>query len=476
MLSFANLQFAQESDQQGQRQINPMSYQPISVTIGGNFIVSGTFTASRLQRLDYFITSIYSEAAQKALGSLNKIETINQVNKEIKKYPLRDITLKRINGDVKKIDLMRFRITGDFLNNPYLQNDDVIIFPENDPERNFIDVIGAVNKEIKFQFVEGDNLLDALLFAGGLNPAYDSVTTAEISRLNSAGDKEEILRVGINSKFPLKRGDRIRVLSDNNQKKDFKILVLGEVNRPGYVHIAKSGTTLREVINKSGGFTAHADLRRSELMNGTDEAQLQKMSGMRTRYEKDSSFTTLPIFQKSMEEVLSEEVLITRSNNLLTEELEASLYLDNALRFIDHKSSVNFENVLEENSEDGNTVVRDGDVIIIPSFQNKVYVFGQVVNPGYFTFQPQKGITYYIEKAGGKTERAVNDDGISLIKGTNRTWIPAGGVKEIESGDMIYVPKNIPKGFDFYLQKVGAFTSIIATVVSLTFLIIQAMK
>lgn len=448
----------------------------ISVTIGGAFITNGSFPASMTERVDQFITRIFTEAKAKLAGSIKDDEVLVKLKNEMENFARRDITLKRFSGEIIKLDLDKFRLTGNFDNNPYLKNDDVLIFPAYDIKTSFIEISGAVNKENKFQFVDGDNLSDAILFAGGLNLAYDNIKVAEISRLNNSGDKEEIIPVDVKSNYPLKRGDRIRILSDENQKKDFKMLVLGEVKRPGYVYITKNATTIREVIQKAGGFTSNADLKRSEYLNGTDESQLQKMNGIRTQFERDSSFTTLPVLRKTVEELLTEDILMTRSNNLLTPQLQTVFYLDNAIRFITNKSSINFENILQADNEDGNLIVKDGDMIVIPTYNNKVYVFGQVMNPGYYIFKPQQSLEYYIEKAGGKTERADDDEKISLIKGTNRSWIPAEEVKEIESGDMIYIPKNIPKGFDYYLQQVGTFTSILTTLILVTFSIIQATK
>ena len=187
--------------------------------------------------MDHFITTVYTQAEQNAVSGLSQIETIKKITKELSSYALRDITLKRTNGEVMKIDLLKFRLTGDFKFNPYLMNDDVIIFPAYDHERNIIDINGAVNKPTKFQFVKGDKLSDAILFAGGLNNSYDNIDSAQISRLDNTGEKEELITVDIKNDFSLESGDRIKILADANQRKDYKVLVLGEVKKPGFVYI-----------------------------------------------------------------------------------------------------------------------------------------------------------------------------------------------------------------------------------------------
>lgn len=466
---------AQESEQTSTKTLQTATMQPITVTIGGNFVVTGSFTAFRTQRVDHFITNLYNQAQERAIASLNKPELIRQINKELERYPLRDILLKRADGTQLKIDLLKFRLTGDFKYNPYLMNDDVIIFPSYDEERNFVDISGAVNKPTKFQFVEGDKLSDAILFAGGINSAYDNVTEAEISRITNNGASEEILRVKLNEDFPLQRGDRITVLFTENNKKAYKVLVLGEVNRPGYVYVTKNKTTIKEVIEKAGGFTVNADLRRAEILKGTDESQLMKIKWIREKYEADSSFTTLPLVLKSVNELVSEELKMMRAANITPEEFEYSFDYDNSLRFIEKKSIIDFTKIFSDTTKDGNYIVSDGDVIIVPTFQNLVYVFGQVVNPGFVEYESNKDYNYYIEKAGGITERA-KENNVSVIKGVNHTWIPAKGYNNIEPGDFIYVPKELPRSIDYYLQQVGTLTSIVTTLVTITILIFQVTK
>src|SRR5690606_10884076 len=51
-------------------------------------------------------------------------------------------------------------------------------------------------------------------------------------------------------------------------RKDFFVLVLGEVNQPGYIPITKNNTKLGEVIKLAKGFTENASLKRSRLFRG----------------------------------------------------------------------------------------------------------------------------------------------------------------------------------------------------------------
>ncbi len=475
-VGFINSIVAQELEQTTTKALQTPIMQPITVTVGGNFVVTGSFTAFRTQRLDHLITNLYNQAQEISFGSINKPEVIRQIKKELKKYPLRDITLKRADGTVLKIDLLKFRLTGDFKYNPYLMNDDVIIFPSYDEKKNIVDISGAVNNPTQFQFVEGDKLSDAILFAGGINKAYENVEEAEISRIKDDGKSEELIRVKLTDDFQLQRGDRIRILFNENNKEAYKVLVLGEVKRPGYIYITKNNTTVREVIEKAGGFTPDADLRRAEILRGTDESQLMKIKWIREKYEADSSFTTLPLVLKTVDELVSEELKMMRAANLTIEEFEYSFAYDNSLRFIENKSFVDFTKIFSDSTKDGSFIVHDGDVVIIPKYQNLVYVFGQVVNPGFYIYDSTKTWRDYINDAGGTTYLAKNGKKTQVIKGKNRAWFYANDVSKIEPGDFIYVPKDLPKDLSYYLQQVGAVSGIVTALVSVTFLIIQATK
>ncbi|MCX6171137.1 MAG: SLBB domain-containing protein [Ignavibacteriales bacterium] len=472
-LLVTSLSFAQQNEQQSLKQSNLSMLQPITVTVGGDFIVNGSFPAVKSERLDQFITTLYTEAQQRALSSLNQLETIKQVEKEISRYALRDITLKRSNGEVVIIDLLKFRLTADFKFNPYLMNDDVIIFPSYDNDRNIVDINGAVNKPTKFQFVEGDNLSDAILFAGGINAAYDNIKTAEISRLNSSGDKEEIISIDINSNFPLKYGDRIRIMADQNQKKVFKALVLGEVKNPGYVYLKQNGSLLGEVIQKAGGFTSNADLTRSEVIRNYNAVEMLKKYQLTEDYLNSPDKLLLPETQLKMQQ-MQDALTLLRTNNL---QLEDTLFfnIDNQLRVLRGESLVDFTKLSDPQSDESNFIVRDGDMVIVPQPFNYVYVFGQVSKFGYVKHAEGKNYKYYVEKAGGKTEMArEDDDEIVVIKGKGKAWITEDKEKlKIEPGDYVFVPKIIPRNFNYYLSRVSGIAGTIGSVATIILLLIQ---
>jgi hypothetical protein len=127
----------------------------ISVTIGGDFIVTGTFPALITERVDQFVTRIYNQAQENALrNAASDPQLLLRIKKQLNEYSLRNIKLKRSNGDVLTLDLLKFRIDGDFVNDPYLKNDDVLIFAPLDLQRNFFQTFTIITKSVYFGRVD----------------------------------------------------------------------------------------------------------------------------------------------------------------------------------------------------------------------------------------------------------------------------------------------------------------------------------
>lgn len=472
ILSFSFLNAQVEEEKSKSTLTNSVMLQPITVTVGGNFIVTGSFLSSASTRVDQFVTQLYAVGTDKAKGSLQEYWAVRMLEQGFSEFPLRDITLKRMDGAVKKIDLLKFRLTGDFELNPYLRNDDVIIFPDYDITRTFIDISGAVNKSAKFQYMKGDKLSDAILFAGGINPAYDNVIQAMISRLDASGINEQRIIVNIVADPELKMGDRIKILADENQKKSFKALVLGEVKNPGYVYLKKDGTYLREVIDYAGGYTKNADLRRAEIIRSATTNDLYKRQEYYREFLIDKNLD-LEIALAPKEKMLLDQLSMQRLSNLVQED---SLFfsIDNTLRSLKNEKMVEFQEIYNPESQAGNFLVKDGDLILVPQPFNYVYVFGQVPRAGYIPFEEGQDYKYYLLMSGGLAETARDFYDVVIIKGTTRNWISENKENvKIESGDFIYVPKEVPRSFNFYLQRVSSIAGIIGSIATVVLLLTQ---
>ncbi len=460
--------FAQTENQFGLD--NLLKAGTISVTVGGDFVVTGSFPALVTERVDQLITRLYTEVKANVIRTTTDPELLNRAKKELEEYSLRDIKLKRSSGEEMILDLQKFRINGDFKNNPYLKNDDVIIFPQYDIERNFFTVEGAVNKPGKYYFAEGDNLQDAIELTGGMNKAYEGVGPVDIYRLSYDGQKMNIIKTNIDSDTPLERGDRIVVVADETQKKEFSILVVGEVNSPGKIPITKNSTSLKDVIEIAGGLREDASLKRARLYSGNSaKILLEKQFGI--NLEEQPELIDVELNDRFL---LFEDLLMYRMSNL-TEQDTNYFFIENQLRILNEGSSFNLMNVNDPSSELNKYIVHDGDILLIPQRKKSVFVFGQIPNPGHIDFKDGYDYKYYIEQAGGLGE--YSDDEVMIIKGDTRNWIPADDENvAIEEGDYIWVPKDPVRSFDFHMRRLSTYLSIVGPIATIILLIVQLNK
>ena len=439
-----------------------MNIGAISVTIGGSFPINGTYPAFITERVDAFISRMYAQAVDLMMGVTSDPDIYRKLKEELDNFAMRGITLKRASGEVLPIDLQRFRLTGDFKYNPYLKNDDVIIFPAYDLSRNFFSVWGVVNSPGTFQYIEGDNLGDALELVNGINPAYENVDSVEISRLSYDGQSQTIMVMPIDLNYNIQRGDRIRFVARENQRKNFAVTVLGEVNIPGVVPITKDKTTLYEVIKSAGWFTPQASLTRARVYSKNSLAKLLELQyGFKLNEQPDLEDSKIRNLILNLE-----LALMYRMSNVVTEDTNY-FNLENQLRVLTEGSSLDFKKINDPNSDISKYIVTDGDVIIVPEIQNSVYVFGQVLRPGYVTFVDGKNYNYYVNEASGIGELA-EDDEIMIIKAGSRAWIPVDNDSvTIEEGDYIYVPKESLRSTRSYIMEYSVYLGVLASIAAI---------
>lgn len=440
----------------------------ISVTVGGAFIINGSFPASINERVDQFVSRLFNTSKEKLLSTATNDQLrLRQIYKELDRYSFRNLILKRNDGKEYNIDLLKFRVNGDFVNNPYLKNDDVIIFQPTDLETNFFTVSGAVNAGGKFPFVDGDKISDALELAGGTNKAFE-IYAVEISRLSYDGNSMQVLKVNLNEDLPLQRGDRVVVKANETLRRDFSVTVIGEVTSPGIVPITRSKSTLMEVINAVGGIKESASLKKARIFTGNSidyllEKEFEiKLKDYPGKFETDLSTRLLKL----------EDMMMLRMSNVTSED-SGYLFLENQLRIMTEGAALDFTKINEPNSDAAKYQVKNGDVIIIPHKTNTVYVFGQVPEPGHLPYVSGNGVDYYISKAGGFGKYA-EDDEVMIIKGSSRNWIPADDrTATIEEGDYIFVPREPQKSFYQQVLQASTYVSIVGGIATVILLLYQ---
>lgn len=448
---------------------------PVSVTVGGDFPLPGTYPAAVGERADQFLTRLFVQIKQAKLSSASKLpqELLMQEKttppESDDNIPLRGLVLKRRSGEVVKFDLNKFRMDGDYSNNPNLQHEDVIIFPFYNAATDYVQMAGAVLKPGKYQFVSGDTYSSVLTLAGGVNSAYPDVKTFELSRMSLDGRTIQRDTFRLTDNPALKKGDKITLLGGEDLRGSFTLHLMGEFREVKDLDIPRGKTSLAEIIKRANGFTANADMRRikvikpsaylPEYLLGTYGIDIKKSTGA-NRFFLDMIANR-------------EKFMFYRLSNM-TELDTGYFFLEQRLQSMIDISSYDITGMKEEDLK--GIFAEDGDFVIVPKKEDCVYVMGQVKNSGKIPAVKGKDIEYYITAAGGYGEYAETEK-IAVIKRDTKEWInPSKSKYTIEPGDYIFVQRNEPRSFYYYFGLTSSYLNVIGGIATLTLLVLQFTK
>jgi protein involved in polysaccharide export with SLBB domain len=118
--------------------------------------------------------------------------------------------------------------------------------------------------------------------------------------------------------------------------------------------------------------------------------------------------------------------------------------------------------IVSGNDPEADVLMQDGDVLVIPSVEEKIYVIGAVTEPGALGYQSTLSVTDYIGLAGGPTERA-NLKGIQILRADGTRVRVRFGLEspELRQGDTIVVPEVTLKWWQDYVTIITAVSSVI---------------
>lgn len=377
-----------------------------------------------------------------------------------------ELTLTR-NGVVKRIDLGALERLG--LQNEKVLPGDVLYVPEG---RRQVLVLGEVRSPGYYQFRHGDRLLDAIGMAGGLT---EEALEEEISLSRETSDGTEITVINfrelMDNRFlaqnlPLQGGDVIIV-----PKADRGVIILGEVERPGYYRF-QAGDGLLDAVMLAGGLTELADEQRVSL----------------TRRSADGAVVELIDFSQLLEDrYLAEDRLLQGGDVIVVPRSDRSVLVLGEVRspgyyvFTPGQSYLDLigraggftldadpaqvvvtretpEGVVSETvnldvltGTDYNRLLTGGEILSVPKANNMVLVFGDVVRSGAYTLPPQGRVLDILAQAGGLQSNLGTEQVVVTRQGAQgeQVWQMTYGQLlssqsefnlPLQGGDIIYVP------------------------------------
>lgn len=365
----------------------------------------------------------------------------------------RDIQLKRDKEIIETIDLYDVFSNGDLSFNAQLRSGDVILV---NSKLNEVRVSGSFANEAIFEIRPDETLHDIFELADPLN--LSNISSIEINRFEDGNTKKIELNLSDANNFRLIDGDTIYAYSVAPRFEDIREVFLeGEVLTPGKYFLAKDSTVL-DVIKQAGGYTSNA-YPFGGIYLSARAAELQRDS-------KDKSYDTLLRYLVSSPRFSS---ILPAAGNLVT--------ILTLLRNYEPIGRIQTEFNLAKLEQDPslNRILENGDKIIIPPLSKEIHVFGEVMNPGSFSYNPSFNPRDYIKSAGELSKVAdaqriiiVEPDGSTRTIGQNYLFFFGSDI-DLYPGSTIYVPRQLGKldGIDLASNVAPIISSVALSLASL---------
>lgn len=330
-----------------------------------------------------------------------------------------------------------------------LRNNDVLFVPSiyDLKDQGTLTIYGEVAKPGVFKYAENTTLEDLILQAGGL---LESASTAQVDvarrvkNTNSLTAQSEIaetysfsLKNGFviegEPGFVLKPYDEVFVRTSPSYSEQQHVTVTGEVNFTGQFAMSEREQRISSIIKRAGGITDFAYTRGARLARRMTEEEITRAK---------EKLETLEQSGDSLK---------------LDKKIEEYYYV-----------GINLDKALANPGSDYDIVLRDGDRIEIPTYNNTVKISGTVLYPNTVTYDKKLSINDYIKMAGGYAQDA-NKKKVYVI---SMNGMVSKGRKhmDIEPGSEIVVPmkKKRPNTLQETMAIATTATSLATTIAAIT--------
>ncbi|MDW7681658.1 MAG: SLBB domain-containing protein, partial [bacterium] len=252
-----------------------------------------------------------------------------------------------------------------------------------------------------------------------------------------------------------------------------RVHVVGEIEFPG-IYLAQPVDRISMLLEKAGSLTDWADQRRIIIkhVDGTSDTldfyRYTKYGELdQNIFVQDGDIIYVPIITASQPTVTLEGSVKQPGVHTISAEETLNSFVSRIKGFnrtfdptqvqvvrLENNGQNKLYNInlIEQSSENSNTEfkLQDGDKIYIPSFTNKVYVYGAVNLPGGYNYMAGSKAKDYVGLAGGTMEMgSINKIKVIHARDNSEEYGPD---VIIERGDMIFVPKPLRRNFIEYLQ------------------------
>lgn len=313
-----------------------------------------------------------------------------------------------------------------------LQKNDILYIPSIHDLQDMgkVTISGEVNRPGSYTYADHMSLEDLVITAGGLKESASLVRVDVSRRIRDPKGTMEQDVIGQNFSFGLKDGfvvdgeagfelqpyDQVFVRRSPGYNEQVNVTVEGEVLYRGDYTLGTKSERLSSLIQRAGGVSRHAYVRGAKLRRVANEEELRRM--------------------EDVVKMMRREIGDAMANTL-------GLKVDSTFTV-----GIDLEAALANPGGDADLVLREGDVLTVPEYNNTVKVNGAVMMPNTVSYAEGKSVKYYLSQAGGYSANAKKSQKFIIYMNGQVAEVKGRGKKQIEPGCEIVVP-NKTKKFNF---------------------------
>lgn len=345
-----------------------------------------------------------------------------------------------------------------------IQNNDVLFIPTKQEmmEEQTITIHGEVQYPGIYRYADNETLEDFVLQAGGLKQTASTVkvdvsrrivnpkaltTDSVIARTYTFALKDGFVIDGTPG-FKLMPFDEVYVRKSPGYYKQQNVVVEGEVMFSGTYTLSKKNQRLSDLIKSAGGVNDRGYVAGARLERKVNESERARMEA---------------VLKKAKEEAEQMEIEAAKENKKIDLKDSEKIKKIEIPEF--YSVGIELDKALANPGCDADIVLREGDKIIVPQYNGTVKINGAVMYPNTVGFQKGKKAKYYINQAGGFSEKAKKSQ--TYIVYMNGTIAKVSQNAKPKPGCEIVVPeKEINKMTIAEKMTIGTSVASIATMIA----------
>ncbi len=249
-----------------------------------------------------------------------------------------------------------------------------------------ISVFGEVANPGTFPYADNTTLEDIIIQAGGLRESASTIRVDVSRRIKDSKGTEKPNQIGELFSFSLKDGfvvdgeqafqlqpyDQVFVRRSPAYQAQINVAVNGEILYGGSYALTQKTERVSDLVKKAGGVTPYAYVKGARLsrrINAEERRRMQDVLKMADNGQDSIDVTKIDF---------------------------GNIYY----------VGIDLEKAIANPGSDFDIVLREGDVLTIPEYNNTVRISGAVMYPNTVTYQDNKKLKHYVEQAGGYGFRA----------------------------------------------------------------------